>query len=74
MWRTVFSASPTTCKEATIVKNRFSAAKVLTYAVLAFWALTTIYPFVWVILNSFQAEGTHPYRFVFAAAWRCVYL
>ena len=39
------------------MKNRFSAAKVLTYAVLAFWALTTIYPFVWVILNSFRQKG-----------------
>ncbi len=39
------------------MKNRFSPAKVLTYAVLAFWALTTIYPFVWVILNSFRQKG-----------------
>ncbi len=39
------------------MKNRFSAAKALTYAVLAFWALTTIYPFVWVILNSFRQKG-----------------
>lgn len=28
-----------------------------TYLVLGFWALTTIYPFIWVILNSFRQKG-----------------
>ena len=27
------------------------------YIVLSFWALTTIYPFIWVILNSFRKKG-----------------
>ena len=31
--------------------------RVLTYLVLCFWALTTIYPFIWVILNSFRKKG-----------------
>ena len=31
--------------------------RVLTYLVLCFWALTTIYPFIWVILNSFRQKG-----------------
>lgn len=30
---------------------------VLTYAVLIFWGLTTLYPFIWVILNSFREKG-----------------
>ena len=29
----------------------------LIYIVLSFWALTTIYPFIWVILNSFRKKG-----------------
>ncbi len=32
-------------------------SKVITYAVLSLWALTTIYPFIWVILNSFRQKG-----------------
>ena len=31
--------------------------RVLTYLVLCSWALTTIYPFIWVILNSFRKKG-----------------
>jgi len=30
---------------------------VLIYAILGLWALTTIYPFIWVILNSFRKKG-----------------
>ena len=32
-------------------------SKVATYVVLSLWALTTIYPFIWVILNSFRQKG-----------------
>ena len=32
-------------------------SKVVTYVVLSLWALTTIYPFIWVILNSFRKKG-----------------
>ena len=39
------------------MKRKVSPAKVLTYVVLCFWALTTLYPFVWVILNSFREKG-----------------
>lgn len=31
--------------------------KIITYLVLIFWGLTTLYPFVWVILNSFREKG-----------------
>ncbi len=36
-------------------KNR--TVKGFTYLVLSLWALTTIYPFIWVILNSFRKKG-----------------
>ncbi len=36
-------------------KNR--AVRGVTYLVLSLWALTTIYPFIWVILNSFRKKG-----------------
>lgn len=32
-------------------------SKIITYIVLSFWGLTTLYPFVWVILNSFREKG-----------------
>lgn len=38
-------------------KRKFTPQKVLTYGVLSLWALTTIYPFIWVILNSFRKKG-----------------
>lgn len=37
--------------------RRIKPAKVVTYAVLTAWALTTIYPFFWVIINSFREKG-----------------
>ena len=39
------------------MRKKVSPAKVCTYIVLTFWALTTLYPFVWVILNSFREKG-----------------
>ena len=39
------------------MKKKISASKVITYVVLSVWALTTIYPFIWVILNSFRKKG-----------------
>lgn len=37
--------------------KKVTPAKAGTYVVLTFWALTTLYPFVWVILNSFREKG-----------------
>jgi len=37
--------------------KKITPAKACTYAVLTVWALTTLYPFVWVILNSFREKG-----------------
>lgn len=38
-------------------RNRIAPSKLLIYGVLSLWALTTIYPFIWVILNSFRVKG-----------------
>jgi len=32
-------------------------SQVVTYVILGIWALTTIYPFFWVIINSFRLKG-----------------
>ena len=37
--------------------KKITPAKAGTYVVLTFWALTTLYPFVWVVLNSFWERG-----------------
>lgn len=37
--------------------RKVKPSQVVTYLVLCLWALTTIYPFVWVILNSFREKG-----------------
>lgn len=37
--------------------RKVTPAKVCTYIGLSLWALTTLYPFVWVILNSFREKG-----------------
>ncbi len=38
-------------------RKKIEFSTVLAYIVLTFWALTTIYPFIWVILNSFRQKG-----------------
>lgn len=38
------------------VKRR-SVSQAVTYAVLGIWALGTVYPFFWVIINSFRLKG-----------------
>ena len=37
-------------------KLKFSGYTILIYIILSFWALTTIYPIVWIIQNSFKAK------------------
>ena len=37
--------------------DRFQFSSILSYAVLSVWTITTIYPFIWVILNSFRLKG-----------------
>lgn len=38
-------------------RKKFSLSTGIIYIVLSFWALTTIYPIVWVIQNSFKNKG-----------------
>ena len=35
-------------------KKQFSIARVIIYMILIFWAITTVFPFVWVLNNSFK--------------------
>lgn len=37
-------------------KKKFSIGQCLVYLFLVFWALTTIYPIIWVVQNSFKAK------------------
>lgn len=37
-------------------KSKLTPATLGIYAVLSFWALTTIYPIFWVVMNSFKAK------------------
>ena len=39
-----------------MAKKRVSVSTVLIYLVLCFWSLTTIYPIIWVVQNSFKAK------------------
>lgn len=44
-------------KEKNLNKRKFKISKVFIYIILSFWALTTIYPFWWVITNSFKLKN-----------------
>lgn len=37
-------------------KKKISLGMIIVYLILIFWAITTIYPIVWVFLNSFKAK------------------
>lgn len=37
--------------------RKISASKMVTYVALCLWGVTTVYPFIWVILNSFRKKG-----------------
>lgn len=39
------------------LRRKITPAKTASYIVLTIWALTTVYPFIWVILNSFREKG-----------------
>ncbi len=38
-------------------RKKRTLSQTLTYLALGLWALTTVYPFIWVILNSFRKKG-----------------
>ena len=37
--------------------RKITPSKVITYVILSLWGLTTVYPFIWVVLNSFRKKG-----------------
>lgn len=37
--------------------KKYSPSTAVIYIVLSFWALTTIYPIIWIIQNSFKDKG-----------------
>lgn len=39
------------------VRKKAAPSTVMTYAVLCLWGVTTVYPFIWVLLNSFRKKG-----------------
>ncbi len=38
-------------------KKKISAGMIVIYAILIFWAVLTIFPFVWVVINSFKPSA-----------------
>lgn len=38
-------------------KRKFSVSMSVIYILLCFWALTTVYPIIWVVLNSLKAKN-----------------
>lgn len=44
-------------KTKRFTKKKVSVSRVILYAVLIFWAVTTIFPFIWVIINSFKPSS-----------------
>lgn len=47
----------TTTAAKTSPKHAYSVGRIVIYLVLSIWAVTTIFPFVWVINNSFKPRG-----------------
>lgn len=39
------------------IKRKISISQIISYVILSVWGLTTVYPFIWVILNSFRVKG-----------------
>jgi raffinose/stachyose/melibiose transport system permease protein len=42
---------------APVKRKKFSLSKTAIYFVLIVWGITTVYPFLWVIINSFRLRG-----------------
>lgn len=38
-------------------KKKFNISKYIIYAILILWAITTIFPFIWIIINSFKPSA-----------------
>lgn len=44
-------------KQKEKIQRSAPLSRVVSYVILTFWAITTAYPFLWVILNSFRVRG-----------------
>lgn len=40
-----------------VMIKKISVSKIVLYSVLIFWAVTTIFPFIWVVINSFKPSA-----------------
>ncbi len=40
-----------------MIKSKISIGKIVIYLILILWAITTIFPFIWVIVNSFKPSA-----------------
>ena len=57
-----------------MTRRRFPVGKTLLYVFMSLWALPkTIYPFIWVILNSFKPRGLIRSRYILAARRRQIH-
>lgn len=52
-----YSKSKEFSMDLQIPKRRIGIGKIVIYAVLILWAVTTIFPFLWVFLNSFKPSA-----------------
>ena len=43
--------------ESLSMRKKGPGGMILTYILLALWAVTTIFPFIWVIINSFKDKN-----------------
>ncbi len=44
-------------KPVRVGRRKFKLSNIFIYFFLSLWAATTVYPFIWVILNSFKVKG-----------------
>lgn len=44
-------------KKQRVKGKNLSTSKIILYVVLIFWAVTTIFPFIWVVINSFKPSA-----------------
>ncbi len=56
MWAAASAKQERQVKQYSSKKN-FDPWQILIFAVLIIWAIGTIYPFIWVIINSFRQKG-----------------
>lgn len=54
-------------------KKKFSVGLLFVYLVLVIWALTTIYPLIWVVMNSFKDKKQNSIQLLFIPCGRAVH-